>query len=63
MTNGQRLRSHLAERGTKIGWFAGHIHCSHQALTTWMEGRSKPQPIFREVIDRATDGAVPKDGW
>ena len=45
---------------SEIRALTGHLFCD---LSTWKVGRRLPNERNRRLIEAATDGAVPADGW
>ena len=63
MTNAERLRAHLKERGIKHRFLAERLGCTTATLSRMLAGRAIPNNRRKFIIEGFTEGAVPANAW
>ena len=58
-----KLRAWLRREGRRNGWLADQCQVNPATLTRWLTSKSVPQPVYRGVLERITEGAVMAEDW
>lgn len=63
MTNQQKLRAWLKDRGMKQNHFAEKVGVTQERVCKWLAGKSAPIPHFRQRVEELTGGEVKAEDW
>lgn len=58
-----KLREWLTDQNCTIRRFAEVVGCAEVTAMQWLRGRSRPLPVWRVRIERATHGSVKASEW
>lgn len=57
------LRVWMAEKRVECKELATKLCCAREQISAWRIGRAKPRMVYRQALERETDGQVPVSAW
>lgn len=64
MRNAERLKTEIADNyGGVAAAFADAIDVSGATVSRWLAGKSPPRLPLRIVLEKVSQGRIPRDGW